>query len=98
MLLIEPIDHVVPAGLEFLLAALSFIILNIWPPSLALVIETLDVSLSWLLAWVWSAPSAFENVMLLPFQIVDEVVSPGTCSSSVEHEINVKIIISKYEC
>ena len=35
--------------------------------------------------------------MLLPFQIVEEVVSPGTCSSSVEHEINVKIIISKYE-
>ena len=45
-----------------------------------------------------SALVSFENVMLLPFQIVEEVVSPGTCSSSVEHEINVKIIISKYEC
>ena len=57
----------------------------------------MDVSLSWLLDWVGSAPTALENVLLLPVQIVDDVVSPGISSSVVEQELKVKIIIKIYQ-
>ena len=85
---ILPTAHRVPIGLLFLSALFSLAILNIWPPSLPLVIHTLSDILSWLDAWSGSAPSAFSKVSKSPFQTVKLVSLMSTFSvSSSLHEI-----------